>query len=453
MPSVFSRYEAAVACFRSATDFPLRRELADEVHARPFLRIDAPARVTHLAIYDPGGDEGVDAHFPLIHELCLALGIPRPAAGDRHYNHREEGFQLKWERHIEFSTFTFVSTWPDGAPFQEEAGVALGDAWAAALRERRLTALRIEVLKGPAAVAAQQNPRQWFDGQALVGSRGLGGGEGWCDWQIRPDGLSRFLVLDLDFRENQVGRLVQRLAEIETYRLMALLALPIARDMERDLNELERDLAQVMRRMEADQSAAEDSRLLFDLTTLAGRNEVLSGLGNRFSASQAYDRIVVARIQELREERIEGVPTIGEFMERRLSPAMDTCRSVQARQASLALRVSRAIDLLRTRVNLAQEHQVTGLLDGMNRTARTQLKLQHAVEGFSVVAISYYAISLLGHALGVLHEAGLQFNATLVEGALIPVVVGLAAVSVRGAKRQSGSETASVGGAEKAWPL
>ena len=435
MADILSRYATAVACFRGATDYPLRCELANEVHARPFLQIEAPARVTHVAVFDDeAGRE--DIHYPLIRELCMTLGITPPAEADRHLSFQDQSFQLKWERHLEFSTFTFVCKQPADAPFSDQAGVAPGELWTSALRQRRLVAIQIEVLKGELALAARQQRLDWFGGPALVGSKVLGGGEVWCDWLIRPDGFSRFMVLDLDFRENQVGRLVQRLAEIETYRLMALLALPLARQMLSALDQLELDLAEVMRRMAADHLSSEDPELLLLLTDLAGQIETLSGLGNSFSASQAYDRLVLARITELREERIEGVPTIGEFMERRLSPAMDTCRAAQRRQASIALRVSRAIDLLRTRVNLVQEKQVTELLHGMNRTAGTQLKLQHAVEGLSVVAISYYAISLISHLLNSLHEIGLHFNAAMTEGVLIPVIIALTFLSVRGTRRK-----------------
>jgi len=235
---------------------------------------------------------------------------------------------------------------------------------------------------------------------------------------------------------NQVGRLVQRLAEIETYRMMALLALPIARDRLGQIDALDASLGEVMGRMADDPSGAGDAGLLLVLTELAGRVEALSARANRFSAAQAYDQLVLARIQELREARIEGVPTIGEFMERRLSPAMDTCRSVQQRQTDLAERIARAIDLLRTRVNLMQERQVTELLGGMNRTAATQLKLQHAVEGLSVVAISYYAVSLFSHVLEALHEAGLHFNAKVVEALAIPAVLGLTFLMIRGVRRR-----------------
>jgi uncharacterized membrane-anchored protein len=294
------------------------------------------------------------------------------------------------------------------------------------LKGKRLVALHAEVMRGESAEKASGSLKQWFTGPVLVGSRVLAGGEVWCDWHIYPDGFSRFVVLDLDFREAQVGRLLQRLYEIETYRMMALLALPIAREMAGTLGKLESELSVIMERMDANADGSEDPTLLQLLTHLAVRVQALSIHSNRFSASRAYDRLLAARVIELREERIEGVPTIGEFMERRQSPAMDTCRSVQARQEHLATLVARAVDLLRTRVNLAQERQTNALLQGMNRTAQTQLQMQHAVEGLSVAAISYYVLSLLGVGLKALKGMGLPLEPEVGEGLLIvPVVLGI----------------------------
>jgi uncharacterized membrane-anchored protein len=188
--------------------------------------------------------------------------------------------------------------------------------------------------------------------------------------------------------------------------------------------------------MDAQSVAADDSHLLVKLTHLAVRVESLSGTGGRFSASRAYEKLVLARIQELREERIEGMPTIQEFMERRFAPAMETCRSVWARHEQLADRIARAVDLLRTRVNLAQEKDVTRLLAGMERTARNQLHLQHAVEGLSVAAISYYVLSLVAAAFKALHVLNVPIEPELVEGLAIgPVVFVVVAITRRTRRR------------------
>lgn len=403
-------------------DHPLREQLANEVHARPFLKIHGRARLSHIAIFS---ENEPHIHIDLLIQLCSILGIARPDDNVSHISYMHDNFQLKWERHTEFSTFTFVITHPEGDAFHHSAIDYIPKEWLNFLNGRRLVALHAEVLQGSEAHEAKKLLRDWFCGPVLVGSRVLAGGEAWCDWHINQDGFSRFLVLDLDFRESQAGRLLQRLYEIETYRMMALLSLPIARKMAGTLDQMENELFAIMERMDANTDSSEDPTLLLSLTNLAMRVQSLSSKCSRFNASRAYDRLLRARITELREERIEGVPTIGEFMERRLSPAINTCLSTQERQELLATHVARAANLLRTRVNLAQERQANALLLGMNQTANAQLRMQHAVEGLSVAAISYYVLSLISVALKALESVGLPFDPEVGEGILIIPVVAL----------------------------
>lgn len=260
----------------------------------------------------------------------------------------------------------------------------------------------------------------------MVGSNVLGCAQVFCDWIIKEDGFSRFMVIDRGLREVQCGRLLQRLYEIETYRMMALLGLPVARDLSKTLDELQFSLVPLMHSMDTSETGHHDAELLVRLTHLAVRVEALAGTAIRFSASRAYEGLVQARITELREEPIEGMPMLAEFMERRFGPAMQTCKAVFARQELFAERVARVVGLLRTRVNVAQENDSTRLLESMNQTAGSQLRLQHAVEGLSVAAISYYVLSLSATALRSLHAAALVLDPELVEGMLIlPVIASV----------------------------
>ncbi|BFG81707.1 DUF3422 domain-containing protein [Paraburkholderia terrae] len=408
----------------------MRATLAAELHARPFLRLAESVSLTHYAIYT---EHNPSIHETLLHTLCRDTGIPIPAEGATHCSVQSPcGWHLKWERHTEFSTFTFVIPRKDSDYFNDVATEGIPSSWFMQLAGSRFVASRMELLTGDDARAARDALRQWIDGPILVGSNVLGGGQAFCDWCVRPDGFMRFVVIDEGFREEQGGRLLQRLYEIETYRMMALLALPIARRMSRDLDEIHSSLQSLMQSMDARAGDGDDSQLLVKLTHLAVRVESLSGSGGRFSASRAYEKLVLARIQELREERIEGMPTILEFMERRFAPAMETCRSVWARHEQIADRIARAVDLLRTRVNLAQEKDVTRLLVGMERTARNQLHLQHAVEGLSVAAISYYVLSLAAAAFKALHVLSLPIDPELAEGLAIgPVVLAVIAITKR----------------------
>jgi uncharacterized membrane-anchored protein len=59
------------------------------------------------------------------------------------------------------------------------------------------------------------------------------------------------------------------------------------------------------------------------------------------------------------------------------------------------------------------------------------LRLQQAVEGLSVVAISYYSIGLLNYVGKAAKAAGLPVNPDVLTGALIPVMVGVVWLGLR----------------------
>ncbi len=138
------------------------------------------------------------------------------------------------------------------------------------------------------------------------------------------------------------------------------------------------------------------------------------------------------------------MPTIAEFLERRFGPAMATCKAVWLRHEQIAARVARAVDLLHTRVSIAQEADTARLLRGMDRTARNQLRLQHAVEGLSVAAISYYVLSLSGVALRSVHAAHFIADPDLIEGLLIlPVILTVMCIMRRTRRSRSNQACAT----------
>jgi uncharacterized membrane-anchored protein len=265
------------------------------------------------------------------------------------------------------------------------------------------------------------------DGAALV----------WTDFRIHEDGFSRFLVIDRGLSDRRAGRLVQRLLDIETYRTMAMLALPEAQRLGPAIAETGQRLTKLTVSMQAAAGAASDRALLDSLTALAAEVENLqAGSAYRFSAARAYDALVRARIAELRERRIEGWQTIGEFMDRRFAPAMRTCLSVADRLDRIAQRVNRAATLLRTRVDIAVEDQSQSLLSSVERSARRQLALQQTVEGLSVAAISYYVLGLIAYAAAALESIRPAVHAKLVTGAAIPVVILVVWLAIRRLRRR-----------------
>lgn len=412
-----------------------RIPLAAEIHSRPFLRLEAPEAITHLAVYareaGPRSEHGPSQHT-LLAQLCSHFGVAAPNITAKHFFHDFERFRLKWECHTEFATYTFTEKIAPGLPtaqaFKRVPLVHLPQSWLLHLSGRLMAASHAVLERGAADPAELQDA---FERTMLVGSRVMQGGEVWTDFAIQSDGFSRFVLRDVDMRAQQAGRLAQRVMEIETYRMMALLGLPAARTVSAALDDIEAELATLAERM-LDGETTEEQALLERITRLAARLEKLSlDNGYRFSAAKAYYRLVQARIEELREARIEGVQTVGEFMERRLTPAMNTCEATAARLDALGRRIANVNDLLRTRVSIVQEAQNRQILQSMDRRAAQQLRLQQAVEGLSVAAISYYVVGLLGYAGKAGKALGLPVNPDLLTGALVPIVAGVVWLGLR----------------------
>lgn len=424
----------------STLNHSLRVPLAAEVHSRPFLQLEAPETLTHLAVYRHGIADAKDSNpgdqHALLAALCARFGVNAPVPEAKYFFHDFGRFRLKWESHTEFATYTFAERHEADLPldvaFSRAPLFQIPQDWLHRLTGRVMVAAHVVLDHSQVPVEAYAGGlRRVFEGNMLVGSQVLQGGEVWTDFLIQSDGFSRLLVRDVDLHEQQAGRLVQRVLEIETYRMMALLGLPHAQHAAPLMNGIESELASLTAAMvdgasgdgSQPSSADQEQALLSEITGLAARIEKLASDNSyRFSASQAYFRLVNARIDELREVRIDGIPTVGEFMDRRLTPAMNTCEAIARRQEALAERIAHTNDLLRTRVGIVQEHQNRQILQSMNNRAAQQLRLQQAVEGLSVVAISYYLAGLVGYAGKAAKAAGWPINPDLVTGLMVPLL-------------------------------
>ncbi len=412
---------------------PLRDELYNELHSRPFQVLPCPAKVTHIALLTTT-DQSRE-QFRHLQELHLLLGFPAPEEEVSCFEKSFGNLRVRRELHMEFASYTFINLEQrsDHRPF-EHTGISLLPAgWLERLAGTVVAAFHLDLQRvnhGPDTDLALVRP--WFEGQRLVGSSPQEGkARVWGSFKLHSDGFGRFMVLNRSLSDSQLGRLTQRLIEIETYRLMSLLALPGAREISPNLNDMDQQLAVITQAL-ADNQQLDEQEILAELTNIAARIEAFRAHATfRFSATRAYHRLVLTRLDEMREDELSGHLTITEFMTRRLTPAVKTCESVSDRLEDLSRRVDRASDMMRTRVELAIQSQNQQLLSSMDRRSKIQLMMQHTVEGFSVVAISYYLISLLKLVMETAHEAGFHFNKSLVLGIAIPLIVIVVFVGIR----------------------
>lgn len=381
-----------------------------------------------FALLRPVSSGTADPMAPL-HALCRDYRLSLPAAGQGHFFADFGAFRLKWERHGEFDDYTVYRSGADATnPFAQPAIDALPQGWFASLPGECIAAAHVTVL-GPAADEGQRLPPPLaFDGDSLIAATvGDSTARVFTDLLLDAQGFARYLLLDVSMSPTHTGREVQRLLEIEMYRMMAMLAFPIARSAAGELDGIEQQLASLAQRLET-ATPADEPALLGEVTHLAAMIERLSGDSNfRFSAARAYHALVRQRGSELREQRLAGVQTLTGFLDRRFGPAMAFCDSVANRIDAAAQRVARASGLLRTRVEIERETQNAAMLAAMNRRAHLQLRLQETVEGLSVAAITYYAAGLFGYIAKAGKSAGLPIDTDLATGlAVIPIAVGVA---------------------------
>ncbi len=409
-------------------DDPDRIALHNEVHARPSARIRLPAFILLVGVFN----EGVSREQECEHLQKLQPSLSLQEMQGNFVRLRLDQYTLKWERHTEFTRYSLVQPLPLEAGLDSQnpellAHLILPQAWLAAIPGRTFSAIKLVILQSDLSdpQAALDRARHWFGGAPLIASRMGNPAHSLVatDFKLRDSGFERMLVLaPPDTDKSRAGRLSQRLLELETYRLMALRGLPVAKAVSAQQGDAEKALASIIESME--QKDCDDQVLLTRLIGLAANVERLTAENAyRFSATAAYDKLVRERIAELRESPISGTQTIGEFMKRRLSPAMATVAATSQRLASLSERISRASALLRTRVDIATEAQNRVLLEKLTQGQELQLRLQSTVEGLSIAAISYYVISLLLYAGKAVKAAGFDIHPELVAGAFIPLVL------------------------------
>ncbi|TCP42965.1 DUF3422 family protein [Rhodovulum marinum] len=407
-------------------DHPLRYMLTNELHARPFPELQTPCHAAFLAIKPPRDAINRDRDADRTHLLDLLdrFGAQHPKPGDTHFFGPMGRYKIKWESHAEFVTYTIFAPGVAERPFDPAAWEVFPEDWLEKAPGSRLTSalIRVEQLKEGREDIGDLLA-EWFVADSLCASSILDdAGIMATDFRIDPGGHMRFAVFARPGTgQRRVGRIVQRLTEIETYKAMSMLGLPRARQLSARLAELDPQLTELVGEMKVGHRIPEET-LRNLLAVSAELESLLAQTAFRFSATSAYEALVNQRIEVLREERFGHRQTFREFMMRRYEPSMRTVKSTEAQLDSMTRRAVRAANLLRTQVDVERSAQNQKLLESMDKRADLQLRLQRTVEGLSVVAISYYAVSLVSYMVYPLAEA-LAVSKGMLTALLTPFVV------------------------------
>ena len=402
---------------------PLRESLYQELHNRPFPVVSGGVAVSHVAMLNE--QVSISQQLEVLAALALQYSVSPPAANASCYYQSFGEFEVRWERHTEFSTYTVLMPVAEGVGFEQPALSLLPPRWLESIPGEFLVGVHVLVQPDQQQPTNKENLKQHFEGQRLIGCQTPDGlATVWTAFRLHNDGFTRLLVLDHGLNACQTGRLIRNLLEIEAYRIMALMALPLARDLAASVTRMDTELANIIHQIAEISNPDDERRLLKYLTALAGEVEKhRANTNSRFEATRAYYKLVEERLSHFNRGEHLGVQSIPEFLERRFTPAIRTCESLQTRLEDLSRRIGRAGELLSTRVDLTLEEQNQRLLGSMNKRSKMQLRLQQTVEGLSVAAISYYMVGLLKYLLAPLYKTMDPYMASLLTAFSVPVVV------------------------------
>jgi uncharacterized membrane-anchored protein len=411
-------------------DDPQRALLHNVVHTRQSQRIHLPALVVYIAVIS--NDITLEQECEHLRRLPGQEGLTVDHLQHNFLRLRLQGYALRWERHTEFTSYTLVQQLPESAQLGTTdpdllSFLVLPNGWLTGIPGRTFAAIKLAMvhgnLKSPEELLL--SARNWFGERPVVAS--LVGRNSRSlvvtDFMLRDSGFERMLVIaPPTISVTGAGRIAQRLLEIETYRVMALRGLPLAKKLDSELANSEQQLASITDQLK--NKITSEQELLDRLVALAVDMERITiEHMYRFTATRAYDKMITQRITELKEKAIPGTQIIGEFMWHRLSPAIAKVEDTAQRMGSLSKRISHTSALLRTQVNILTEAQNQQLLEKLTRGQELQLRLQRTVEGLSIAAISYYVVSLILYLTKAGKAAGLLDHPELVTGAMIPLVL------------------------------
>ena len=415
-----------------------RIRLSNEWHARPNIIMAPPFRCTHIVNLRDGETE--EHAWQEITRFCTQQGQSGPAAGSRYHLTQIGSCLLKWESHTEATSHTIVIPGTSQPPFGETAIDLLDADKQEQLLSDLFVGVHVEVLQDP----GDSDPGGYELARSVLGSQTIYGGAMsgglapvWSAFRLDARGFVRIVIIDRGINERRLARLLQRLLDMESYRMLAMRTLPTARAVMATLQELEPRLHRVMRELAENSDDAARETALHQITEIAAKVEqIAASHSSRFGGARAYASIVERRIEEVREEIIGGQQRYTNFLMRALAPAMRTCDAAEKRVGELAERVSRSANLLSTMVNIEQSHQSHGILTSLAKSSKLQVRLQQAVEGFSIFAISYYAVGLIKYALTSAQVAGLPVNSDLLAGLSAPLIFALVYLSIRFVRRR-----------------
>ena len=384
-------------------EHPLRHELLEEIHARSFSDFPGRGRLIRYVYLTPDGDQPL---LDYVNTYLSSKGQPIAKPNMKFLRIDFDDFALRLERHTEFMTISFIQkglakgTGLAPGAFDPSALPHLPFDWISQVPCDVFHAIWLEIGGKASSKLSQQDAQDILSSRSAPGntvSHGLA--QLHLSFDRDENSFTRAVLFNNNFVASRLGRFIQRIVELETYRFLAMMGLsavkeynPTLNEMNKSLNSLTQDIAKTIKAPDPNMRL-----LLTKLTKISATLEHTNAATSfRMAATKAYSDLFLARLQSLQLGYLEGHQGLVGFTDRRMMPAMQTCEAFSTHLERTTNRATRAGQLIQTETESTIQEQNRDLLVSMDKRAQAQLKLQQAVEGFSIAALTYYGVGLIG---------------------------------------------------------
>jgi len=231
-------------------DHPRRYQMINELHARPFAVLSAPCRAAYLAIKPVSNAVARDRDLDRAHLVALLdrYGAQHPQPGATHYFGEIGKYRLKWESHTEFVTYTIFSDGLGDTAFDARNFEAFPADWLAEAPGVTITSALIQVEAETDGAVIKAKVDEWFVTESLAVSQVLEGSAVVAgDFRMDSAGHMRFAIFATpEVGPRRIGRIVQRVCEIETYKTMSMLGLTRVHELGPQIGAIDVRLTELM---------------------------------------------------------------------------------------------------------------------------------------------------------------------------------------------------------------
>ncbi len=397
------------------------------VHYKAFRMADPPTQrpASRLEFQSLLGAFKIPVETTLLRET-FGYGVREVDNGDR--------LIVIWQAHTEYYNYQLwhlpsptkseVTFGPLTFPMYEFPETSLG-----------MEVCRLDILLTAEALPSRERMRSLLPGPVLYGSRIL-------DEQtsvitsFTPDeqGRERYWVTVGLSRSNpsHLKDIVDAIVRIETYYHLLLMQKPLfsaAIDQVYKFEQVHLKQREIITGHIGHADSQTLQRWLNSLTQdLLKTNRIAGKLHFELSASLPYDKIVHATLASLAERPMESYRPVSDYVLSGITGVADGYQQLLRRIETLRGGFEGIISIIRARIDLILEGQNLTLLQSVDKTTKSQVILQHTVEGLSVIVIAYYLAGLAGYIFKGLQEVGWLRNANIALAVFVPIAIGLAFV-------------------------